>query len=97
MFENEIELTLSEDFYYNLNALTIDPKVDLEKLRYMTVVESSAKTYGIFWFKDIYIRDGKYLAKTELMSPILESREMANEMIDGLAALLKSRGLPIKQ
>lgn len=93
----EIELTLSEDFYYNLNALTIDPKVDLEKLRYMSVVESREKRYGIFWFKKIYMRDGGYFAKAQLMFPLVESRELANEIIDGLAEHLKASGLPIKR
>ncbi|MEG0258452.1 MAG: hypothetical protein RR595_05690 [Lysinibacillus sp.] len=94
---NEIELTLTEDFYYKLNALTIDPKIDLEKLRYMSIVESSKKRYGIFWFKDIYTRGGRYLAKAQLMFPVVESRKVANAILDGLAAKLIADGLPIKR
>lgn len=92
----ELELTLSEDFYHHLNALTIDPKVELEKLYYLSIV-TGFTGYGVFWFKEVYIRDRVHYARAQLMFPVIESHEIAVKLMDALANRLLEAGIPIKR
>lgn len=93
----EIELTLSEDFYHHLNTLTIDPKIELEKLHYLSIVTGNTGQHGVFWFKKVYIRDGAHYARAQLMFPVVGDKAIAVKLMDELANLLKESGIPIKR
>lgn len=93
----ETEFNLSEDFYHHLYALTIDPKIELEKLYYLSVVTGNTGKHGVFWFKEVYIREGLHYARVQLMFPVVEDKLIAVKLMDELAKLLKESGIPIKR
>lgn len=95
--ENEMELTLSEDFYHELNALTIDPKVELEKLHYLSIVTGNTGKHAIFWFKEVYTRGKGFFAKAEMLGEPVHSHDIAVSMMNELVARLKNAGVPIKR
>lgn len=95
--ENETELTLSEDFYHELNTLTIDPKVDLEKLRYLSIITGRNGNHAIFWFKEVYTRGQGFFARAEMLGEPVQSHDVAVRMMNKLAARLQNAGVPIKR
>lgn len=95
--ENETELTLSEDFYHELNTLTIDPKVDLEKLRYLSIITGRNGNHAIFWFKEVYTRGQGFFARAEMLGESVQSHDVAVRMMNELAARLQNAGVPIKR
>jgi len=95
--ENEMELTLPENFYQELNTLTIDPKVELEKLHYLSIVTGNTSEHAIFWFKEIYTRGQAFFAKAEKLVKPIQSHDIAVSMMNELAARLQNNGVPIKR
>ncbi|WP_036217084.1 hypothetical protein [Lysinibacillus sphaericus] len=95
--ENEMELTLSEDFYHELNTLTIDPKVDLEKLHYLSIVTGRNSNHAIFWFKEVYTRGQGFFARAEMLGEPVQSHDVAVNMMNILAERLQNAGVPIKR
>lgn len=95
--ENETELTLSEDFYHELNTLTIDPKIELEKLHYLSIVTGKNENHAIFWFKEVYTRGQGFFARAEMLGAPMKSHDLAVSMMNELAVQLKNVGIPIKR
>lgn len=94
---NETVLTLSEDFYHELNTLTIDPKVDLEKLHYLSIVTGRNGNHAIFWFKEVCKRDEGFFARAEMLGKPVQSHDVAVSMMNELAARLQNADVPIKR
>lgn len=92
-----MELILSKDFYHELNTLTIDPKVDLEKLRYLSIVTGKSGNHAIFWFKEVYKRGQGFFARVEMLGEPVQSHDVAVCIMNELAARLQNAGVPIKR
>lgn len=93
----EVELTITEDFYNTLLTLTIDPRVELEKLHYMTIVTASEEKHAIFWFKEVYKRGDAFYARAQQMTPSLSQHKLAVKMLNALAVNLKRKGIQTKR
>lgn len=92
----DIELTITEDFYNTLLTLTIDPKIELEKLHYMTIITPDKEKHIIFWIKEIHKKGDKFYARASQMTPIL-SRNKAVQTLNALAAELERKGIQTKR
>lgn len=91
---NELEIT--ENFYHELTALTIDPKIELEKLQYLSIV-SNKNTHAIFRFIKVCTRGNKFYAEVQQMTPAVEDKNVLVAIQNQLAEHLKAKGIPIKR
>lgn len=93
----EINFPISKELYYRLNTLTIDPKIDLEKLCFCSIGTDNNGRHSIFWFKEVFIKDGEYFAQAAMMMDAIESYDTTKTIMDALAAKMKAEGIPVKR